>query len=223
MGRTDLAVARQSRIEASAQSISDPIARLQYLRRNTSWRQAPARRPIRWIACVFLVLLASSQAADFRARTPITLAASIAAAAAPAAPSPNVWPVEETADYEVFSNGLRVEDTLAVAHQPRMYRLISRSDPAGYGPQRSVPAGIVFHTTESGQAPFEPGETRHLQRIGRELLLYLRQKRSYHFLIDRFGRVHRIVRESDTANHAGHSAWADSRWLYVGLNESFLG
>jgi hypothetical protein len=81
----------------------------------------------------------------------------------------------------------------------------------------------VFHTTEGDQAPFEPEHRQALKRIGQELLLYVRSKRAYHFVIDRFGRVHRMVVESDTANHAGASVWADSRWLYVGLNASFLG
>jgi len=45
----------------------------------------------------------------------------------------------------------------------------------------------------------------------------------YNFLIDRFGRVFRIVNESDAAQHAGYSVWSDDRWLYVDLNESFLG
>jgi len=31
------------------------------------------------------------------------------------------------------------------------------------------------------------------------------------------------VRESDAANHAGYSVWADDRWLYLNLNDSFLG
>jgi len=51
----------------------------------------------------------------------------------------------------------------------------------------------------------------------------VRNKRAYHFVIDRFGRVYRIVVESDTANHAGHSIWADSKWSYVDLNDSFIG
>ncbi|SPF33467.1 N-acetylmuramoyl-L-alanine amidase, family 2 (fragment) [Candidatus Sulfopaludibacter sp. SbA4] len=51
----------------------------------------------------------------------------------------------------------------------------------------------------------------------------MRGKRAYHYVIDRFGRVHRIVAESDAANHAGNSVWADSRWLYLDLNASFLG
>ena len=33
----------------------------------------------------------------------------------------------------------------------------------------------------------------------------------------------RIVNESDTADHAGHSVWADDRYFYVNLNESFIG
>jgi hypothetical protein len=35
--------------------------------------------------------------------------------------------------------------------------------------------------------------------------------------------VHRVVADGDAANHAGYSVWADERWLYVGLNESFFG
>jgi hypothetical protein len=35
--------------------------------------------------------------------------------------------------------------------------------------------------------------------------------------------VYRIVKESDAANHAGFSVWADEQRRYVNLNESFLG
>ena len=42
-------------------------------------------------------------------------------------------------------------------------------------------------------------------------------------MIDRFGRVFRIVAESDVANHAGQSLWADQKNIYWGLNHSFLG
>jgi len=31
------------------------------------------------------------------------------------------------------------------------------------------------------------------------------------------------VAEEETANHSGHSAWADEKWRYVNLNESFIG
>src|SRR5579871_1409090 len=220
MGRAAPRWAGQSRIESQAGRIQDPIARLRYLRGSHAPRQSSHSR---WMACTFVALLASSQAADFAARRSTPLNPPPAPAVMAAAPTPSVWPIEETKDHEIFSNGLRVEDSLEVANEPRSYRLVDRSDPPASGPERTVPAGIVFPTTESDLAPLEPRETRTLQRIGRELLLYVRQKRSYHFVIDRFGGVHRIVRESDSANHAGHSAWADSKWLYAGLNESFLG
>ena len=71
--------------------------------------------------------------------------------------------------------------------------------------------------------PFEADQTHELKRVGQELLLFVRNKRAYHYVIDRFGRVHRIVEETDTANHAGNSVWADSQWVYLDLNRSFLG
>jgi hypothetical protein len=130
--------------------------------------------------------------------------------------------VERTPEYELYSNGLRVENRYTVAHEPRSYVLLFR-DSATPGPRRTRPMGIVYHTTESDQAPFEVRQSPALQRIGREVLLFVRNKRAYHFLIDRFGRVHRIVAESDTANHAGHSIWADNQWIYLDLNAGFLG
>jgi hypothetical protein len=135
----------------------------------------------------------------------------------------NVWLVDKTSEFEIYSNGLRIETRLSVSGEPRWYSLLARDQEAQLGPRRSQPAGILFHITESDQAPFEPGQNHALQRLGKELLLFVRNKRAYHFLIDRFGRVHRIVNESDAANHAGHAVWADSRWLYLNLNASFLG
>jgi hypothetical protein len=210
-----------SSIEKRARRIGDPVARLKYLRSTSG----PAIRPPSsvspsWVAFALLAL-AIPQASDLVTRRPSKLALPRGTVAAQPGKLLNVWPVEQTKDYEVYSNGLRIEDEFAVANEPRIYQLIARDGSSG--PQRSAPAGIVFHTTESDQAPFEVSQNHTLQRIGRDLLLYLRQKRAYHFLIDRFGRVHRIVIESDAADHAGHSAWADSRWLYLGLNESFLG
>jgi len=87
---------------------------------------------------------------------------------------------------------------------------------------RTRPAGIVFHSTESLQAPFEPSEAGMIQRIGRNLLDYIRLQQSYHFVIDRFGRVFRVVSEDGIANHSGRSVWSDSRGTYVNLNASFL-
>lgn len=81
----------------------------------------------------------------------------------------------------------------------------------------------MFHTTEGDEPPFEPGHRQALKRMGEALLEYVRGQRAYHFVIDRFGRVHRIVVESDTADHCGPSVWADSKWAYLGLNACFLG
>jgi hypothetical protein len=89
--------------------------------------------------------------------------------------------------------------------------------------RRTAPAGIVFHTTESLQAPFEPDQNGRLVQVGEALLEYVKRKKAYNFVIDRFGRVFRVVRESDAAEHAGYSVWSDKKWLYVNLNESFLG
>ena len=140
----------------------------------------------------------------------------------PAPDVPNIWPVEQTREYDLYSNGLRIENRLTISNEPRSYRLIARGSGV-LGPLRTQPAGIVFHTSESDQAPFEREQKRILKRIGQELLLYVRNHRAYHFVIDRFGRVNRIVVESDAANHAGHSVWADSKWLYLDLNDGFLG
>jgi len=218
-----LATSRDAgRIDRQAQKLADPIERLQYLRQATAAAGYVPARP-RWRpAAAFLLLAAVSLRSDANVhRQPgIRPAASLHLGSFDV---PNVWIVEETKDYETYSNGLRIETELAVSNQPRSWPLLGRDSVGVDGPLRSQPAGIVFHTTESQQAPFEAGEKHHLQRIGKELLLFVRGKRAYHFVIDRFGTVHRIVVESDSANHAGNSVWADSRWLYLDLNSSFLG
>jgi hypothetical protein len=143
----------------------------------------------------------------------------------PASSAPaNVWPVEKGGDFEIYSNGLRIENQYAVGHRPRSYTAFRYQDSGRpQGERRTIPAGIVYHTTESLQAPFEASQNSVLKRVGESLIEYVRRRRCYHFLIDRFGRVFRIVDESDAADHAGHSIWADDRYFYVNLNDSFLG
>ena len=136
---------------------------------------------------------------------------------------PQIWQVERTDAFETYSNGLRIDNRFAIANHARSYLVFSATRPDDVrGERHSVPAGIVFHTTESLQAPFEPGHNSRLKWIGESLLAYVRTKRAYHFLIDRFGRVYRVVREGDSANHAGSSIWSDPDWLYLNLNQSFL-
>jgi hypothetical protein len=137
--------------------------------------------------------------------------------------TPEIWQVEKTDAFETYTNGLRIDNRFSVANRPRSYLAFSATRLEDVrGERRSVPAGIVFHTTESRQAPFEAGENTALKRIGESLLAYVKRKRAYNFLIDRFGRVYRVVRETDAANHAGNSIWSDQDWLYLNLNQSFL-
>jgi hypothetical protein len=142
-------------------------------------------------------------------------------------PAPNesfssIWLVENAGGSDLYSNGLRIDNRFVVANHPRAYLVVSRK-PGGKTIRRTEPAGIVYHATESQLVPFEPDQNRALQRIGESLLEYVRRKRAYHFLIDRFGRVFRVVAESDSANHAGNSVWADEEFFYINLNQSFFG
>lgn len=136
----------------------------------------------------------------------------------------NVWLAEEAEGYEWYSNGLRVDNTYRVGNDKRFYQMLDRS--LGMQPTvdwKSEPVGIVFHTTESPQAPFDSDQNANLQRLGKSLLGHIRDNRSYNFVIDRFGRVFRVVDEADAANHSGNSLWADGRWAFVNLNASFVG
>lgn len=207
-------------IERRAQSLGDPIESLRYLRQATHAAATPGR--IRWTVPIVLSVALTGLRSDAVPAIPsltVTPSAAIQRAAQ-AFKTPNVWPVEQTRDYDLYSNGLRIENAMAVSNEPRLYRLIAHSGAAG--PMRTQPAGIVFHTTESDQTAFEPEQNHTIASLGHDLLLYVRRMHAYHFVIDRFGRVHRIVVESDTANHAGPSVWADSKWTYVDLNSSFL-
>jgi hypothetical protein len=135
-----------------------------------------------------------------------------------------VWLVDKSTDSETYSNGLRIDTRFETANHPRTYLAfpVDRPDD-GEGVIRNAVEGIVFHTTESRQIPFEASANGALKQIGESLIDFVRRKRAYHFLIDRFGRVYRTVPESDAANHAGYSVWSDDNWLYLNLNESFLG
>jgi hypothetical protein len=220
--------------------IHDPVLRLRFLRAVVRIAaQEPAHSPRRSVriphvlltllvaAVCGLALLFRMAAKPPRAALPADRAIP-RAAVLPAKDTllhglPAIWQVESAGGSETYSNGLRIDNRFAVANRPRTYVVFPAEPGREERPvPRTEPAGIVFHTTESPQAPFEARENGVLKRIGESLLDYVRGKRAYHFLIDRFGRVYRVVQESDVAFHAGYSVWADDRWLYVNLNESFL-
>ena len=71
--------------------------------------------------------------------------------------------------------------------------------------------------------PFKENQNRALRRIGAGVLEYVRRISAYHYVIDRFGRVWRVVPEDEPAHHAGNSVWADESHYYLNLNSSFLG
>lgn len=124
--------------------------------------------------------------------------------------------------WELYSNGLRIETTYAVYGERRAYRISHRDgtiEPGGY----SKPRGILFHTSQSDLWPLEAQLAQQLRRGSAGLLRYLQQQQAYHYFIDGFGRVYRIVDDEDRANHAGDSVWARNDDVYLDLNSAFIG
>ncbi|MBI5085185.1 MAG: N-acetylmuramoyl-L-alanine amidase [Acidobacteria bacterium] len=219
-----------------ASRIDDPVTRLRFLRRTVGdrrpwdprtepgkalWRRT--RGPLA-VALGFLVLVPAGtmpSAGRIWRRGPV-----VTAQASEIEPEniEQVWQVEQNTEYETYSNGLRIEKRFEIGNEPRRYHVYPRgAEDLGGRQERRAPAGIVFHTTESQLADFREDQTGRIRLLGGALLEFVRRERAYHYLIDRFGRVWRVVKESDSANHAGHSVWADARWSYVNLNRSFIG
>jgi hypothetical protein len=228
-------------VEWRARSLSDPAQRLQFLQRKVG--RSPANRPdLRRVLTrlpILLGLITAVIGLTPYCRRSFGFALPFVLASAPATPKPeirprpeprsntalpHVWQVEANRQFDLYSNGLRVENRFQTSTSARSYLAFRRVPlETSRGERRVQPAGIVFHTTESHLAPFEEDQTRNLKREGEGLLEYVSRNHSYHFVIDRFGRVFRIVNEPDYANHAGNSIWADEHWIYVNLNQSFFG
>jgi N-acetylmuramoyl-L-alanine amidase len=216
-----------------AGQIHDPVAKLRFLKVATAYRlqvsrKATARRRYVFLAIfcalAFLFLVRAKARVETSAPHTTVVAAPPPVARRAAGGPPAIWQVEKTAEFEIYSNGLRIETRYEVSTHPRRYVAFSAGGSRREtGKIRNTPAGIVFHATESRQAPFEERENRVLKKLGESMLDYVRRKCAYNFVIDRFGRVYRVVREGDAANHAGFSLWSDERWTYLNLNESFLG
>jgi hypothetical protein len=226
------------KVERRSADISSDVERLRFVRDSIAKHEAALRRRARFllrsmevrrakwrrVRLVFgiplttlLFVVTSTPNVRPVPQLPVTIRTHTAEIAAP-----KVWLVERKAGLEIYSNGLRVEDEFLTTSRPRAYRPFDRQSLRVSNPE-SRPAGIVFHTTESRMAPFEPSQNARLQYNGRNLLAYIARNRFYHFVIDRFGRVFRVVAETDYANHAGRSLWADDQHVYWNLNQSFLG
>jgi hypothetical protein len=109
-----------------------------------------------------------------------------------------------------------------VKGDPRRYRVFTESTELLPDVQ-DRPVGILFHTSESDVWPLEASFNENLRESSQRLLRYVARHRLYHYLIDRFGRVYRVVDEEAKANHAGHSVWSSANRLYMNLNHAFLG
>ncbi len=227
-------------VEQQAIRIPDPVERLRFLRREVPPQPAlvaptaaPARirrTPPRHAGFLFaglasLVVVGSVPTGTaetlVKGRPPVV---GVNPQAFVAGQAPRVWLVDRSDSLEVYSNGLRIDLTFAVSNRPRRhFPIFSLDGNAVQEGEGSSPVGIVFHTTESNLVPFEEEENHQLQRLGHNLMEVVRHDRSYHYVIDRFGRVYRIVQETDAANHVGTSVWSDRHGVYVNLNDSFLG
>ena len=242
MRQTDKSQHTRPWVDWTARQIDDPVWRLRYLQamappppQASRWKSRKTIGLLALMAFAWVVAPLSLRMFGAANSAPPTVSTLTAAPelAAPApihrgepavVPSADVWSVEKASDFEVYSNGLRIDNQYAVTHRPRAYVAYPIAAAEGnVGEQRTKPAGIVYHTTESLLAPFESSQNTRLKRVGESLIEYVRRRRCYNFLIDRFGRVFRIVKESDAADHAGHSVWADGRYFYVNLNDSFIG
>lgn len=133
-----------------------------------------------------------------------------------------IWLADRGTDWELYSNGLRIETGYAIAGEPRKYRIHDRKT----GIQQKLysrPVGLLFHTSESDLWPLEADYGSKVRESSAALLRYIQRSQAYHYLIDRFGRVYRIVDDESRASHAGHSVWARGDDVYLDLNSAFLG
>ncbi len=218
-------------LEQRAGQILDPVERLRFLRQEMRPQVQRRKSKKSWtragwlaagLAALVVLVPVPTGTAETLAKERLLIAPDAPKAARTAEPVPRVWLVDRSESSELFSNGLRIDLRFAVSNRPRRPFPVFSTGGIRQG-EGNAPVGIVYHTTESNLAPFEEKENRQLQVSGRSAIDVVRQERAYHYQIDRFGRVFRVVRESDAANHAGASVWADARGVYVNLNDSFLG
>lgn len=134
-----------------------------------------------------------------------------------------VWLVERKDNYERYSNGGRIITDYETDNHARGYIVRKRGADSADETVHNEPAGILYHTSESDLVAFTSDNNSSIERHTQELLEFVKRNKSYNYLIDRFGQIYRIVRDDQSANHAGHSIWADAQNVYIGLNESFLG
>jgi len=192
----------------------------------SSWKRGVVRKPIVYPKPL-LATLVPRRPATAEAKLPQPEPAPVAVAETKVAVylSQPIWLVEKTSGSELYSNRLQIFTRYTVANIPRNYRPFFRH--LKRLPENALStdriAGILFHTSESDLVPFRPEMNVSIKRKSKRLIRYLQRRKSYNYIIDRFGRVYRLVREDHAAFHAGNSIWADDEEFYLNLNHAFIG
>lgn len=227
-------------IERRASQIEDPVAKLRFLRESQAKVEAVEgvlSQPKYWwvrskkVWLGVLVLLALPTVTLMRSTSGnVVIPSTITPTGfkklnTPDIPVEKIWLVETKAGVETWSNGLHIDTKFRTPNRPRQryaWNWRQANAPLTQLTEQN-PVGIVFHTTESMLEELDEKNNRRLKYLGEQLMGYIQRHHAYHYVIDRFGRVYRIVEENDAAFHAGRSLWADDKWAYISLNETFLG
>jgi hypothetical protein len=141
-------------------------------------------------------------------------------------PLDKIFLLDKNAAFEEYSNGARILKEFETTNAERkFYRfdVEKLSNGATDFDLMSKPVGIIYHLTESDLLPFSDQYKASLIHNSQSLMEYARAHKLYNYIIDRFGRIYRIVNDESVANHAGNSIWSDGHNVYVNLNSSFLG
>jgi len=187
-----------------------------------------ARRAANWAALLLAVAGGLAIAAYPRPRPAASVALPLPPVAEELPPPPpgitpeGVWRVDSGDGFELYSNGLRIDTAWTVPSEKRRYRTFSLTTGMESEVQEK-PVGIVFHTSESDIWPLEESFNEKLRDSSHGLLRYLSRKQVYHYLVDRFGQVFRVVKEEERAHHAGMSIWSKGDRVWLNLNGGFIG
>jgi len=192
----------------------------------SGWKRGVVRKPI-IDPRPLMTALEPIRPAVIEARLPLREPPPVVIAETEVAPylTQPIWLVEKTTGSELYSNRLQIFTRYAVANIPRSYRPFFRH--LNRLPENAINsdriAGILFHTSESDLVPFRPEMNISIKQKSKRLIKYLQRRKSYNYIIDRYGRVYRLVQEGHAAFHAGNSIWADDEEFYLNLNHAFIG
>jgi len=137
-----------------------------------------------------------------------------------------IWLAEQGDGYEFYSNGARVLRDYEIDGEVRRFYSFDLEKPFENPDSMELqtkPVGIVYHLSEGDIVPFDNRYNESLNGVSKSLVEYARERKLYNYVIDRFGRTYRVVRDDFAANHAGRSLWSDGRRFHISLNSSFIG